>query len=140
MKILRFIILLPLLMATTCIDEEIKYPNDRLNDVWVLGPWEISGESINGISDLTVNCCRILEFVPDEDSSDFRGKFTYREGARQIGQGFFIIDPNQETIVFQREDQSESVYQYELDSGNDSVIFTFSENGSDIVQRWDVVR
>jgi hypothetical protein len=140
MKILRLIIILPLLMATTCLDEEIKFPNDRLNDIWVLGPWEISSESINGISDITVNCCRFLEFVPDGDSSDFSGKFFYREGDRQVGQGSFTIDPNQKTIVFQQENQSESVYQYELDSGNDYVIFTFSENGSDFVQGWDVVR
>lgn len=89
MKCLRLIILLPLLMAFTC-GEEIKYPNDRLLDIGILGSWEISGESINGISELTVKCCRFMEFKPDDNKQDFRGRFIYREGDRQMTKGFLL--------------------------------------------------
>lgn len=79
MKYLRFIIFLPLLLAFTC-GEEVKYPNDKLLDIGVLGTWKISVESINGITDMTVNCCRFMDFVPDDNNQDLKGRFIYRDG------------------------------------------------------------
>ena len=69
-------------------DEEVKYPNDRLLDIGLLGSWEIAEESINGISDLTVKCCMFLDFGPDDNKQDFRGRFVYREGDRQTAEDF----------------------------------------------------
>lgn len=124
-------------MAFTC-GEEVEFPNDRLNDIGILGTWEISDESINGVSDLTVKCCKFIEFVPDDSKEDFRGRFTYRDGA-VMSKGFFTVYPDEETIVFVFDGERETEYQYEFNVPMDSVTFTFSEDDSDFVQNWDKV-
>lgn len=125
MKYLRFVIFLPLLMAFTC-GEEVEYPNDRLLDIGIFGTWEISDESVNGISDLTGKCCRFLEFVPDEFNQDYRGRFTLRDGAVTT-EGLFIVNPDQETIVFELDRERKLEYQYVFNVPMDSLIITFSE-------------
>jgi hypothetical protein len=122
-------------MAFHC-GEEIKYPNDRLLDIGILAKWEISDESINSISDLTVKCFRFLDFVPDEDNRDYKGIFIYSEGDKQIAEGVFTVDSSLETVVFQRDDEKDLIYKCKFDDHIDYVIFTFSEDGSEFVQRW----
>lgn len=129
---------MPLLMAFTC-GEEVKYPNDRLNDIGIFGTWEISDQSINGISDLTVKCCKFLDFTPDDDKQDFRGRFTYREDGQQMAAGFFIVDPSQETVFFEWDKEKDLVYQYKFNDSMDFLTFSFSEDGSDFVEGWSQI-
>lgn len=124
-----------MLLALTC-GEDVKYPNDKLLDIGVLGTWEISVESINGITDMTVNCCRFMDFVPDDNNQDLKGRFIYRDGERQISEGFFTVNPNQETIFFLWNDDKELVYQYKFSNSFDYLTFTFSEDDLDFVQGW----
>ncbi|MEJ2583716.1 MAG: hypothetical protein P8Z38_01305 [Robiginitalea sp.] len=137
MKKLKILLVVPLLMAFQC-DEETDLSEDRLIDTGLLGRWEIADETIGGISDLSVKCCRFFEFNPDDTPEDFKGTFFY-EDATGVYQGVFSVDPENGTILFQRESRNPVTYVYALNGEQDYLRFTFAEDDTEFEQGWSRV-
>ena len=134
MKSFRFLLLALFLMAFQC-EEDILIQEDDLSATGILGKWEIANESVNGISDLSVKCCRFIEFREDDNEKDLRGNFAYTE-FDMIYEGTFTVDPPAQQIVFAREDLETVVYNYTISSSGDYLTFTYSDGNSDIVEGW----
>ena len=134
-KYLRFLLLVPLLMAFTC-DEDTDINYDNLNELGIFGEWEINSETIDGISDLTAPCCRFIEFLPDGNNEDFSGLFNYSVQPTQSYDGIFTVDPTNQVITFQREGNEEVMYSYTINNSQDTLSFTFTENEAVFEQDW----
>lgn len=134
-KYLRFLLLAPLLMIFTC-DEDTDINYDNLNELGIFGEWEINSETIDGISDLTVQCCRFIEFLPDGNNEDFSGLFNYSVQPTQSYDGIFTVDPTNQVITFQREGNEEVMYSYTINNSQDTLSFTFTENEAVFEQDW----
>ncbi|MGF1554982.1 lipocalin family protein [Paucihalobacter sp.] len=134
-KYLIFLLLAPLLLAFTC-DEDADINYDKLNELGILGEWEINSETINGISDLTVQCCKFIEFLPDSNNEDFNGLFTFNDDPSQSYNGVFTVDPTNQVITFQRDGNEDVVYSYTINGSQDTLSFTFTENDAIFEQNW----
>ncbi len=122
------------LMAFQC-EEDILIKEDDLAATGILGKWEIANESRNGISDLSVKCCRFLEFLEDENEKDLKGNFIYTE-FDMIFEGTFTVDPPAQQIIFEHEDLETVVYNYIISSSGDYLTFTYRDGDSDIEEGW----
>jgi hypothetical protein len=132
MKKLKILLVVPLLMAFQC-DEETDLLDDRLTDTGLLGRWEIADETIGGIYDLSVKCCRFFEFNPDDSPEDFKETFFY-DDETGVYQGVFSVNPENGTILFQRESMNPVTNVYALNGEENYLIFTFTEKGADFEQ------
>ena len=74
MKMLRILLIAPLLMAFQC-DEDEQLREDELDGTGIYGRWELDSEFIGNISDLLPKCCRFYEFFPDDNPEDQSGLF-----------------------------------------------------------------
>ncbi len=134
MKPVKFLLLAMFLMAFQC-EEDILIPENDLESTGILGKWEIADESVNGISDLSVKCCRFLEFLEDENEKDLRGNFSYTE-FDMIYEGTFTVDPPAQQIIFEHEDLETLIYNYAINSSKDYLTFTYRDGDSDIEEGW----
>ena len=134
MKTFRFLFLALSLMAFQC-EEDILIPENDLETAGVLGNWEIAFESVNGISDLSVKCCRFIEFKEDENTADLEGSFTYTE-LEMVYEGTFMLDPLKQKIIFEREDRAPRVYNYTINSSKNYLTFTYKDGDLDIEEGW----
>ncbi len=132
---MRILLLAPLLMAFQC-DEDIDFQDDTLIGTDLLGRWEIADESRDGISDLSVKCCRFFEFTLDGNPEDLTGRFLYEDGTGGFYEGIFTVDPDKQTILFERENRAPVTYDYVLNEPRDYLTFSFSENEAELVQGW----
>ena len=134
MKSFRFLLLALFLMAFQC-EEDILIQEDDLSATGILGKWEIANESVNGISDMSVKCCRFIEFRDDENEKDLRGSLAYTE-FDMIYEGTFTVDPPAQQIVFEQDDFETVVYNYTISSSGDYLTFTYRDGDSDIEEGW----
>lgn len=111
--------------------EEIEQ-TDNLNETGFLGQWKLEARSKNNISDLSVECCDYIEFKTDDDLSDLKGAFI-ATGVGYGTKGDFELKPSDNLIEFNYED-SEKVYEYQMI--NDVIIFTYLEEGNEVVEDW----
>ncbi|MFZ6052569.1 hypothetical protein [Halocola ammonii] len=105
---------------------------DNLNETGLIGQWKLEARSLNNISDLSVECCDYIEFKTDDDSSDLKGAFI-ATGVGYETKGDFELKPSDNIIQFNYED-SEKVYEYQMI--NDLIIFTYVEEGNEVVEDW----
>lgn len=134
MKYFRIIVFLPLLMAFQC-EDDIEIADDNLNDSGLLGTWEIADETVNGISDMLPICCEFFEFNPDDNKQDFTGLFVYTDSMGDVYDGLFTVDQTNQTLLFEWDDE-QITYGYELDSSQEHLTFTFTEDNLNYVQGW----
>lgn len=135
MKHLKILLLAPLLMAFQC-DEDIGFEDDALIGTDLLGRWEIADESRDGISDLSVKCCRFFEFSLDGDPEDLTGRFLYEDGTGGFYEGIFTVDPDRQTILFQRENRDPVTYDYALNEPRDYLSFTYTDDDAQVEEGW----
>ena len=135
MKPLKFLLLAMFLTAFQC-EEDILIREDDLAETGILGKWEISNESVNGISDLSVKCCRFIEFSEDENTTDLEGSFTYKDELEMVFEGTFQLDPSVQQIMIKRKDRETLVYNYAINSSKDYLTFTYSDEDSEIEEGW----
>lgn len=135
MTYLRLLLVLPLLMAFQCNDDDALM-EDRLNDTGLLGTWEINDEINNNISDLLPRCCQFFEFLTDDNKEDLSGQFMFTDDLGQDYQGVFSLNESNQTIRFQRDGNEDLVYDYDINAVQDYLRFTFTEGSSQINQGW----
>jgi len=111
-------------------DQNIK--EDPLLSTQLLGEWEISSRSYNGITPLIRFCCEYLSLEEDAKSDDLKGVFSYSGGSQETN-GIFDLDTINGTISFSREN-SNSIYTYNTSNG--SIAFYFREDDVDVEEVW----
>jgi hypothetical protein len=121
-------------MAFQC-DDEINIEQDSLFDSGIFGGWELSSQTINGITDLTPPLEMILEFYPDKNIRDNRGEYNLEEPFNNTI-GIFIMNEEQQTITFKDEDIDDIIYGYSIDPTKDNITFTFTESNAQFEQVW----
>ena len=103
-------------------------PYDRLDDTGLLGTWEISGQTINGITNSSVVCCEFNEFTVDDNPDDLRGNYrTYGTGPEATGT--FLVNELQSTISVERSTDT-TVLDYNL--LNDNLTIEYMEDSTSI--------
>lgn len=110
--------------------------SDLLNDTGILGRWEFTDETVNGISDLLPKCCVFFEFEADSNSDDLAGLFQRISESNELVTGEFIIDTNSQTITFNYGNTEQLVYNYELNDATNYLSVSFSEDDLNYVQGW----
>ncbi|MCH1401012.1 MAG: hypothetical protein L7U78_00655 [Schleiferiaceae bacterium] len=71
-----------------------------------MGEWEISSRTVNGITDLSVQCCEFLELSSDSISNDLNGFWFYDDGFDTINEGTFTVDTLEGDIQFYNQNSS----------------------------------
>lgn len=137
MKKLRFLVLMPLLMAFQC-DDEISHTNenDNLYDTRLLGYWEIVEEVENGdMSDMQPKCCLFVDFLIDSNPDDLQGDYRYTDESG-VDDGKFTVNRTENQIIFNNAENEQLIYEYSIYDSGDKLTFTFTENDSEIIQNW----
>lgn len=132
MKLLRILLIVPLLMAFQC-DEDDPLPIDELDGIGIYGRWEIDSEFIGNISDLLPKCCRFYEFFPDDNPEDQMGLWTYTDETG-VFNGVFTLNDDDQNILFERENRTPITYGYSLTDAKDYLTFTFVVDGANYEQ------
>jgi hypothetical protein len=122
-------------MAFQC-NDEVDYSRDRLALLGFYSTWEFDSETVNGISDLSVKCCRYFEFDPDDNLDDMVGSYFYWVDTTDYHQGTFTVDTLSREILFDLLDRSQIIYQYEMSDSFNYLTFTFTEDSLNFVQGW----
>ena len=94
------------LWALTGCNKAIPHIDDLLFEVGLLGQWEISSRTINGVTDLSVQCCEFLELTSDSIASDLSGLWFYDDGDTIINEGTFVVDTVDGDIQFYSQNSS----------------------------------
>lgn len=135
MKLVRFLFLVPFLMAFQC-DVQPNLEDDRLFETGLFGRWEIVDESTNGISDLLPKCCLFFEFYPDKNTKDQNGFFNFTDRKSENYEGVFTLDPAKQMITFEGVGKQPIVYSYVLNPNQEYLSFQFIEEGEHYSQNW----
>ena len=132
---LKLLVGVSLLMAFQC-DDDIDFSRDRLFHLGFYTTWEYDSETINGISDLSVKCCRYFEFDPDQNLDDMVGNFWFWEDSTNYYQGTFTVDTLNAEVIFDRIDREQIIYGYSMSDSLDYLKFYYVEDSLNIEQGW----
>lgn len=115
---------------TSCQKDEID-ETDSLEQIGILGKWELQSITINGITDMSIRY-DTNEFIKDSEIGDLKGE------CRSIGAGYetigqFELDTANNIIHFDFNNTQKS---YEFQIKDDIMIFTYSESNQEIIEDW----
>jgi len=122
-------------MAFQC-DDDIDITQDYLYDSGLLGTWEITDETVNGISDMNPKCCIFFEFSPDNNENDLVGIYAYSDELGNYYNDKFIVDPINQLILLDRDNGEQQSYEFTVDNSAEYLTFSFTENGLNFEQDW----
>ena len=123
-----FLLLLVVFLASC--EKEPSKPVGKLEELEILGTWEINAQTINGITDMSVLCCEFTEFMEDQDLNDHKGNYrTYGNGHESAG--VFEIDPNNARILWG--ETNTQAYNYELQANQLRVSYVQENTSYELV-------
>lgn len=142
-KILMLISALSLMAFASCKKEDVEQVTnseevntsvqiESLEEITILGKWQLESRSENGISSLAVECCDYIEFTTGDQAADLEGEF-YAYGLGYETNGIFELN-NTATTIQLVYDNTQRLYDLQI-SGN-SMQFSYSENNKNIVENW----
>ena len=131
MKQLKFI--LTLILFVGCSDDDRNF-TDELEQIGIVGNWEISSRSINGITPLIALCCEFIEFKADENKEDLSGIYHWSDG-QFSDSGIFKIDIINQALILQDEND-EDVYEFLISESGQEFILNYFDNESLISESW----
>lgn len=138
-KYLKILMITPFLMAFQC-ESDDPAPIDNLEEIGLIGRWEIQDELINGnISDMIPRCCEFLEFEPDNDIRDYKGILSYTDSQALVNNGTFEVDINNQTILFIDNENDEFLFEFSLDGFEENLTIDFTEDGTNYSQSWSKI-
>ncbi len=126
-----FTILTGLTVLISCEKDDTEQI-ENLEQFGILGQWKLETRTINGITDLSIQCCDYIEFEADSEIADLKGKFL-ANGVGYETKGVFEIDTSKTTIQFDYGDTQKS---YEFQISEDLIIFSYSEDNLEIIEDW----
>lgn len=121
-------------MAFQC-EDDVNFEQDSLFESGIYGGWELSSQTVNGVTDMTPPPEMILEFYPDKNIQDDRGEYNLEEPF-DSAIGIFIMNETQQSITFKRDGKDDIVYGYTINSAKDHISFTFTESNAEFEQGW----
>lgn len=119
------------LILANCKKQEAEQ-TDNLNQYGILGQWKLEARSVDGVSDLSVQCCDYIEFKTDTKLDDLKGAFT-ASGLGYSSDGYFELQLNNDSIHFDFADR-QKVFEFQV--SGDQVTFTYFEAGDRIIEAW----
>jgi hypothetical protein len=130
-KIPNIFVLVLLFTLTSCDNDE---PNDdsALVKSGILGRWELQSRSFDGITPLIREVGFFLTLTEDTNRGDLSGEFTAISPGSETD-GVFELNPMNGTIRFEFGDRTLT---YEYDIQNNTLVFDFKEDGSNINEIW----
>jgi hypothetical protein len=138
---LKYLCLIPFLLPFPCEeDSALSLENDYLYGTGLIGQWEIQDEAMSdNISDMLPRCCQYFDLFTDFNPKDFTGNFQYTEGSELISEGTFTVNIENNLISFNKTDNTDIVYNFTLYEAQERLIFTFTENSTNVTQTWKKV-
>ena len=135
-NLFKLLLFLTFLALFHC-DENNEILKDHLQEIGILGRWEISNEVMNGvISDMLPKCCEFLEFDPDNNIRDYKGLLTSTDSYGLIKFGIFELDIDNKTVLFIDDDNDEFVFEFSVDDSQENLTINFSEDRANYTQVW----
>ncbi|MBE0637089.1 MAG: hypothetical protein IH598_01045 [Bacteroidales bacterium] len=138
MRHLKFFLVLILSILTvfsSCEKVEKKVEietSDNLEQFGILGKWKLETRTINGITDLSIQCCDYIIFKPDSEPDNLKGEFT-ASGVGYETNGVFELNPSNSIIYFNYDNSQKS---YEFQISDNLTTFTYNENNQEIIEDW----
>ena len=132
-KIFPLTLLIIFTLLTSCKDEKIE-KTDPLEQIGILGKWNLQSLTINGITDLIIHYDTI-QFNTGDNIDDYKGEF------RSVGPGYetigeFQLNETNNTVLIE---YSNTQRQYEFQISNTSMTFTNFEDNDDFIEDWSKV-
>ncbi len=134
MRKLKLLLFAPLLMAFQC-EEDVNLEQDALFESGIYGGWELSEQTVNGITDMIPPPEMILEFYPDKNIQDDRGEYNLEETSNNTV-GTFIMNEAEQAITFKRQGKDDIIYGYAINPTKDYITFTFTDSNAQFEQGW----
>lgn len=119
------------LVFGNCKSEE-PTPIDRLEEIGILGKWELQSITIDGITDLSIPSGTV-EFLADDNTNDQIGEFrSQRDGIEDIG--WFELNTATDSVYFSNRNNNSRSFLYSLSGSN--LTLEYAEGGSVIEEGW----
>lgn len=125
------LLFISLSVLTSCEKEEAEQ-TDNLVQYGIPGQWKLDIRTINGITDLSVQCCDYIDFKTDSVPDDLKGEFK-AFGVGYETNGVFELNIAEGTIEFMYDDNQ---VLYEIQISDNILTFSYSENSDSIVEQW----
>lgn len=119
-------------------EDEVLAPNqqtqdkDPLEEYGILNEWKLEARSVDGVSDLSIQCCDSIILKSDQIIDDFQGSFTAR-GLGYEKEGTFEVDTLEKLIYFEY-DTILKTYNFRL--SDKRITFSYNENDQFIEEWW----
>lgn len=114
-----------------CEKDEVEQ-TDNLEQFGIFGQWKLETRVIDGITDLSVECCDYIEFKADNELDDLKGEFK-AHGVGYETKGVFELLSSNNTIHF---DYNNTQKSYKFQILDDLITFTYSEDNQEIIEDW----
>jgi hypothetical protein len=135
LKFLLIALFTILTVLTSCEKDETEQI-DNLEQLGIFGQWKLETLTINGITDLSIQCCDYIEFKADSEIGDLKGEFR-AYGVGYETNGVFEINTSNTSIQF---DYGNTQKSDEFQISDDLIIFTYSDDNQEIIEDWRKVK
>ena len=103
-----------------------------MEQIGLLGEWEIQSRTTNGITPLIVFCCEFINLEDDDLLEDCNGAFK-SEGVGYETEGFYTVNADEQTISFVFNNKT-LIYGFQV---QDTIInFEYTDDGNQIEESW----
>lgn len=128
-----FLIISIFLFSCTTDDDNNKTATNPLEELNLLGTWEISSRSFDGITPLTVFCCEFITLDDNTDTTDLIGNLTYMGNGIESNR-VFEVSTSESTITFTNNDGNQLVMNYIIQ--NNTLQLQYTEDDVVIEEDW----
>jgi len=128
---LRLIILMfvsSILLLSSCKKEEDQL--DEFQQFGVIGTWKFEKQFVDGVDNLSIECCDYLDFTFDEQMDYLRGNVR-AYGTGYDDQGSYQLSHTDSTIFI---DVSNNPRTYNYQKSDSILTFTYTEAGQSIIE------
>jgi hypothetical protein len=131
MKASIIVLLVSIFLIASCSkNEPAQY--DALEGTGLLGKWEIQKTIVDGIADLSAECCTFIEFNKDSHPDDLKGDFR-SYGVGYETNGIFEVNTVNRTILFDYNNKQRS---YVFDIEENLLALSYEDDGRQVMETW----
>lgn len=106
---------------------------DLLDGFGILGSWELSSRTRNGVVDLLPQGGELLELTTDSSAKDLNGAWTYEAGTT-TNEGTFALDSTDFDVFFY---SNNSTFARQFQKINaDAIYFYYTEGSDAVTETW----
>jgi hypothetical protein len=127
-----YLILIVLILLTAGCSKNEPAPYDALEETGLLDRWEIQKTIVDGIADLSAECCTFIEFNKDSHPDDLKGDFR-SYGVGYETNGIFEVNTVNLTILFDYNNKQRS---YGFDIEENLLALSYEDEGRQVMETW----